>query len=114
MQQQMRALMSSEGNLMTEKEKLEAQKRLSGEEAKQLHDLMDKHGENWSHEKRDLQTKIQDLLLHNEKVKDDCLKKVVAYKDKYMDYKNNVKQENAQIGTLMQRVAKCEMEHGQN
>jgi hypothetical protein len=114
MQQQMRALMSSEGNLMTEKEKLEAQKRLSGEEAKQLHDLMDKHAENWSHEKRDLQTKIQDLLLHNEKVKDDCLKKVVAYKDKYMDYKNKVKQANAQIGTLMQRVAKCEMEHGLN
>lgn len=35
-QQQMRHLMSSEGNLMTEKEKLEAQKRLSGEETKQL------------------------------------------------------------------------------
>jgi len=34
--------MSSEGNLMTEKEKLEAQKRMSGEEASKLHELMDK------------------------------------------------------------------------
>lgn len=54
----MRHLMSSEGNLMTEKEKLEAQKRLSGEETKQLQDLMDKQAESWGHEKRDLQTKI--------------------------------------------------------
>jgi hypothetical protein len=44
-------------------------------------------------------------------VKDDCLKKVVAYKDKYADYKNKVKQANVQIGTLMQRVARCELEH---
>ena len=99
---------------MNDKEKLEAQKRISGEETKQLQDLIEKQAESWAHEKRDLQTKIQDLLLHNEKVKDDCLKKLVGYKDKYVDYKNKVKQANTQIGTLMQRVAKCELEHGQN
>jgi predicted nucleic acid-binding Zn-ribbon protein len=103
-------LLSSEGNLINEKEKLEAQKRMTGEEAKQLHDLMEKQAENWQHEKRDLQAKIQDLLLHNEKVKDDCLKKVVAYKDKYADYKNKVKLANSQIATLTQRIAKYEME----
>lgn len=112
MQKQMRSLMSSEGNLMTEKEKLEAQKKMSGDEAKQLHDVMEKQAENWTTEKRDLQLKIQDLLLHNDKVKDDCLKKVVAYKEKYQEYKQKVKQANGQIGTLMQRIARYEMEHG--
>ena len=50
--------------------------------------------------------------MHNEKVKDDCLKKVVAYKDKYQDYKNKVRHANQQISTLMQRVARFEIEHG--
>lgn len=50
--------MSSEGNLMTEKEKLEAQKRMSNDEAQKLHDLVEKQGETWSHEKHDLQLKI--------------------------------------------------------
>ena len=36
LQQQLRSLMSSEGNLLTEKEKLEAQKKMSGEEARQM------------------------------------------------------------------------------
>jgi hypothetical protein len=49
------------------------------------------------------------LLLHNDKVKDECLKKVVAYKDKYQDYKQKVKLANNQIGTLMQRVARFEL-----
>ena len=96
---------------MTEKEKLEAQKRMSGEEAEKLNDLMDKQGETWNHEKQDLQMKIHDLLMHNEKVKDDCLKKVIAYKDKYQDYKNKVRHANQQISTLMQRVARFEIDH---
>ena len=54
--------------------------------------------------------KIQDLLLHNDKVRDDCLKKVVAYKEKYQDYKSKVKLANSQIGTLMQRVARYELQ----
>ena len=50
------------------------------------------------------------MLLHNEKVKDECLKKVSAYKDKYTDYKNKVKQANQQISQLTQRVARFELE----
>lgn len=75
-----------------------------------MHDLMEKQAETWAHEKRDLQTKIQDLLLHNEKVKDDSIKKIVAYKDKYLDYKQKVRQANTQIATLMQRVARFEIQ----
>ena len=54
--------------------------------------------------------KLQDLLMHNEKVKDECLKKVLVYKDKYQDYKVKVRKANSQITLLMQRVARYEME----
>ena len=56
--------------------------------------------------------KLQDLLMHNEKVKDECLKKVLVYKDKYGDYKQKVKRANQQITVLTQRVARYEMERG--
>ena len=49
-------------------------------------------------------------MLHNEKVKDDCLKKVLVYKEKYTDYKNKVRQANQQINLLTQRVARYELE----
>ena len=42
-------------------------------------------------ERNEMQQKLKDLLLHNEKVKDECLKKVLVYKDKYQDYKKKVK-----------------------
>ena len=38
--------------------------------------------------------------MHNEKVKDECLKKVLVYKDKYGDYKQKVKRANQQITVL--------------
>ena len=56
--------------------------------------------------------KLQDLLMHNEKVKDECLKKVLVYKDKYQDYKAKVKRANSQITVLTQRVARFELERG--
>ena len=105
--------MSSEGTLMTEKEKLEAQKRMSGDEVNKLHELLQKQGEAWGNEKRDLQEKIHDLVVHNDRVKDEFMKKVIAYKDKYIDYKSKVKQANQQISTLMQRVARFEIEQAQ-
>ena len=58
--------------------------------------------------------KLQDLLMHNEKVKDECLKKVLVYKDKYLDYKQKVKRANQQITVLGQRVARYELERGIN
>jgi len=33
--------------------------------------------------------------MHNDKVKDECFKKVVAYKEKYKDYKQKVKLANS-------------------
>lgn len=50
--------MSSEGKLMTEKEKLEAQKRVSGEEKSMMAEQMERAQGEWAHEKRDLQVKI--------------------------------------------------------
>ena len=58
--------------------------------------------------------KLQDLLMHNDKVKDECLKKVLVYKDKYQDYKQKVKLANQQITVLTQRVARYEMDKGVN
>lgn len=43
--------------------------------------------ESWRTERAELNQKLQDLLMHNEKVKDECLKKVLVFKDKYQDYK---------------------------
>ena len=48
----------------------------------------------WKSERQDMNQKLQDLLMHNEKVKDECLKKVLVYKDKYQDYKIKVKKAN--------------------
>lgn len=50
--------------------------------------------------------------MHIEKVKDECLKKVLVYKDKYQDYKQKVKRANQQITVLTQRVARYEVERG--
>jgi len=86
--------MSSEGNLQTSKEQLEAQKRIRQDEANNLMQEMKKTQALHSAEKNDMSQKLQDLLMHNEKVKDDCLKKVIVYKDKYTDYKNKVRAAN--------------------
>ena len=48
--------------------------------------------------------------MHNEKSKDECLKKVIVYREKYTDYKNKVKQANSKIQTMMQRMAMYEVE----
>jgi hypothetical protein len=48
----------------------------------------------------DLNQKLQDMLNYNEKVRDECLKKVVSYKEKYADYKNKVKMANQQITVM--------------
>jgi predicted nucleic acid-binding Zn-ribbon protein len=56
-----------------------------------------------------LNNKLQEMLSYNEKVRDECLKKLVAYKEKYTDYKQKVKQANGQIQRLTQRVAKYEL-----
>lgn len=73
---------------------------------------MDQREEGWKAERTDMNQKLQDLLMHNEKVKDECLKKVLVYKDKYTDYKQKVRQANQQISLLTQRVARYEMEKG--
>ena len=68
--------------------------------------------ESWRTERAELNQKLQDLLMHNEKVKDECLKKVLVFKDKYQDYKQKVKRANQQITLLTQRVARYELEKG--
>ena len=63
----------------------------------------------WDAERSDLNQKLQDMLAYNERVRDECLKKVVGYKEKATEYKNKVKSANAQIEKLTQRVAQYEM-----
>lgn len=54
------------------------------------------------------------MLQYNEKVRDECLKKVVSYREKYTDYKSKVKQANVQIQKLMHTVARYEMAANDN
>lgn len=65
--------------------------------------------DSWKLERDDLNQKLQDMLNYNEQVRDECLKKVVAYKEKYADYKGKVKMANQQINVLTQRIARFEV-----
>jgi hypothetical protein len=65
--------------------------------------------DSWKLERDDLNQKLQDMLNYNEQVRDECLKKVVAYKEKYADYKGKVKMANQQINVLTQRIARYEV-----
>ena len=105
--------MSSEGTLQTAQEQLEAQKRIGIEENENIKKAMQERENQYKAKENDMAQKLQDLLIHNEKVKDDCLKKVLVYKDKYTDYKNKVRSANQQIGVLKQRVARYEIERGE-
>lgn len=60
-----------------------------------------------------MQQKIQDLLAYTEKTREECMQKVVAYKEKHNEYKGKVKAANAQIGTLSQRLAQYETQIAQ-
>ena len=87
----------SESALLTNNEQLEAQKRIINEEIEGVRKEAGAREDQWAKERQDLNQKLQDLLLHNERVKDECLKKVLVYKDKYQDYKGKVKRANQQI-----------------
>lgn len=91
---------------------MEAQKRIGQEENEKQKSEMVQKEEAWKSERTNLNQKLQDLLIHNEKVKDECLKKVLVFKDKYQDYKQKVKRANQQISVLTQRVARYEVEKG--
>jgi len=56
-----------------------------------------------------MNNKLQEMVLMNEKLRDECLKKIVAYKDKYTQYKEKVKQANSKIAILTQTVARYEI-----
>lgn len=70
---------------------------------------MDQLKGNFNVERGELNSKLQELLMHNEKVKDECLKKVIVYREKYQDYKTKVKQANEKINVLMDRMARYEI-----
>lgn len=107
-----RQIQQSESNLQTNNGQLEAQKRIQAEEVEKIKSDQAKREVDWKNERADMNQKLQDLLMHNEKVKDECLKKVLVFKDKYTDYKQKVKRANQQITVLTQRVARYEMERG--
>ena len=89
--------MGSESVLATQKDQLEANKRFTETEQNKLTKVIEAKEEGWNLERQDLNNKLQEMLNYNEKVRDECLKKVVAYKEKYTNYKNKVKQGNLQI-----------------
>ena len=93
-------MQQSESNLQTTFGQLEAQKRIGQEETEKMRQDMRHREDGWKQERADLNQKLQDLLVHNEKVKDECLKKVLVYKDKYLDYKTKVKRANQQLTIL--------------
>ena len=107
-QERLRALMGSESQLATKKEQLEANNRWQESEQIKARSDWEVKEQEWVKERQDLNNKLQEMLSYNEKVKDECLKKVVAYKEKYTDYKGKVKQANSQIARLMQRLGQLE------
>ena len=91
LQEKQRQLMSSESQLQTSKEQLAAQHRIDGDEQEKMKKLIEKaHGE-FNVERTELNGKLQELLVYNEKQKDQYLKQVIVYREKYTDYKNKVK-----------------------
>lgn len=108
-QERSRALMGTENALASQNEHLEANSKHAEQEVHKLKQIYESKEQNWHNERQDLNTKLQEMLAYNEKVRDECLKKVVGYKDKYVDYKAKVRSANQQIATLTQRVVRYEM-----
>ena len=102
--------MSSESALQTSKEQLTAQQKITEDDGAKRMKLVEKLQSDFQVERNELNSKLQELLMHNEKSKDECLKKVIVYREKYSDYKNKVKQANQKIQVLMQRMAAYEIE----
>lgn len=102
-------MMGTESTLSTKQQKLEAEKRATEGEKHSLKDNYDTKEKGWEAERADLNQKLQDMLAYNERVRDECLKKVVGYKEKALEYKNKVKSANVQIEKLTQHVARYEV-----
>ena len=66
--------MSSESQLQTSKEQLAAQHRIDGDEHEKMKKLIEKAHGDFSLERGELNGKLQELLVHNEKQKDSYLK----------------------------------------
>ena len=86
--------MGSESVLATQNEHLEANQRHSDLEINNIKQIFESKEMSWNEEKQDLNQKLQDMLSYNEKVRDECLKKIVVYKEKYTDYKSKVRSAN--------------------
>ena len=79
--------MGAESALASQNEHLEANQKHSEQEIYKYKQIFDSKEQGWNLEKQDLNQKLQEMLSYNEKVRDECLKKIVVYKDKYTDYK---------------------------
>ena len=75
--------MGSESALASQKDSLEASKRQQDSENEQKWKLTASREQQWTAERQDLNNKLQEMVLYNEKVRDECLKKIVSYKEKY-------------------------------
>ena len=86
--------MSTENVLASQNEHLEANQRHAEQEQQKQKQIYESKEQSWHNERQDLNTKLQEMLAYNEKVRDECLKKVVVYKEKYTDYKAKVRSAN--------------------
>ncbi len=86
--------MGTENALASQNEHLEANQRHAEQEVQKMKQIFESKEQSWQNERQDLNTKLQEMLAYNEKVRDECLKKVVVYKEKYTDYKAKVRSAN--------------------
>ena len=86
--------MGTENALASKNEHLEANQRHAEQEVQKMKQIFESKEQSWQNERQDLNTKLQEMLAYNEKVRDECLKKVVVYKEKYTDYKAKVRSAN--------------------
>jgi chromosome segregation ATPase len=96
-QERLRTLMGSESALATQRDALEANQRAMEGETDKAKAQQSAREQDWANERQELNGKLQEMLTYNEKVRDECLKKVVAYKEKATDYKTKVRNANGQI-----------------
>ena len=109
-QERQRTLMGNEAVLATSNDALQAKEKTMATELEKMSKIFNEREGLWQTERAEMQQKIKEMNDYVDKVKDECLKKIVSYKEKYTDYKSKVKDANKQISALTQRVALYEMQ----
>ena len=91
------------------KDQLEDELKVQTNEMQKFQFEYEDQVQHWKKEKGDLQMRLQELHMQNEKLRYDSHEQIENFKGKYNEYKNKLKKANQNIATLTTRVAKYEL-----